>query len=262
MKIGVSTACLYPMHTEKSMKKLLDVGFENFEIFLNCFSEIEEPFINELKKLLDDYGANVNSVHPFTCLLEPMLFFSNYKRRFDDGVELYKKYFNAVSILGAENLIFHGQVGQEKVFTISDEEYFERYHKLFCVGKSFGVNLCQENIRSRKSAKVDFIEKMSKALGDEVRFTFDMKQANMEGESPFDMMRAMGDKICQVHVSDRTEDKPCLLPGDGERDFEKIINQLKIQNYDKFLTIEVYSNCFQDVKEFEKSKLLLKNFIF
>ena len=42
MHIGVSTPCLYPMETERSLDTLLSLRFRRFDLFLNCFSEVKE----------------------------------------------------------------------------------------------------------------------------------------------------------------------------------------------------------------------------
>ena len=90
MKLGISTACLYPMETEKSLETLLGLGFQSFEVFLNTFSEMEPAFLKEMKKRVDDAGARIVSVHPFTCIFENMLFFTEYERRTQDGIEFKK----------------------------------------------------------------------------------------------------------------------------------------------------------------------------
>ena len=40
MQTGVSTACLYPMETERSLELLLRMGYRRFEVFFNW----ETPF--------------------------------------------------------------------------------------------------------------------------------------------------------------------------------------------------------------------------
>ena len=39
MKVGVSTACLYPMLTERSIATLIDMGVREFEVFFNTSSD-------------------------------------------------------------------------------------------------------------------------------------------------------------------------------------------------------------------------------
>ena len=57
METGISTACLYPMETERALDLLLGLGFRRFEVFLNCESELQRPFLQELKARAHEYGA-------------------------------------------------------------------------------------------------------------------------------------------------------------------------------------------------------------
>ena len=54
MKIGASTACFYPLETEKALKKVTDLGFEKAEVFVNAPCEYEEKFVNELCAITKD----------------------------------------------------------------------------------------------------------------------------------------------------------------------------------------------------------------
>ncbi len=60
MKTGISTACLYPMETEQALALLLSLGYRRFEVFLNAFEELEKPFLRELKRRAEEYGASGN----------------------------------------------------------------------------------------------------------------------------------------------------------------------------------------------------------
>ena len=51
---------------------------------------------------------NITSVHPYCSGFEPFLLFSDYIRRFKDGINIYKDFFWAASYLGAKVLILHG----------------------------------------------------------------------------------------------------------------------------------------------------------
>jgi sugar phosphate isomerase/epimerase len=124
MKAGVSTACLYPGLLEDSLTKLTSNGIDNIEIFINTNSELEDSFINKLNEILKRNNAHCHSLHPFTCSIEPLLFFSSYERRVKDGLEFYKKYFSAMNTLGAEIFIFHGN---KFGVPLEPKLYFERY---------------------------------------------------------------------------------------------------------------------------------------
>ena len=113
--IGVSTACFYPMKTEDPLKLLGESGFEIAEVFLNSFSELEDGYLYELRRIAEYYGMRISSVHPFTCFPEGFLLFSEYERRFQDGVEFYKRYCNAANILGGKFIVPHGDGERNKL---------------------------------------------------------------------------------------------------------------------------------------------------
>ena len=54
MEIGASTACFYPIETEKALKKVCDLGFKTTEVFVNSPCELEDNFVKELKLLYID----------------------------------------------------------------------------------------------------------------------------------------------------------------------------------------------------------------
>lgn len=93
MRAGVSTACLYPKLLEESVYDLALNGIAHTEIFVNTGSELERNYINGLASTLKQFEVTCRSLHPFTCAMEPMMFFSGYKRRVDDMLEFYKKVF-------------------------------------------------------------------------------------------------------------------------------------------------------------------------
>ena len=103
MKVGISTGCLYPMLTEECIDVLAKLGFTSFEIFFNTFSELKDEYLDMLKYILEKYNARVKSIHPFTSSYESFLLFSDYERRFMDGIKIYEMYFRTARKIGAES---------------------------------------------------------------------------------------------------------------------------------------------------------------
>lgn len=252
MRTGISTACLYPMALEDSFSMLLSMGFRNFEIFINTFSELRENYLKELKRAADESGSSIRSIHPFTSGYENFLLFSDYRRRFDDSLEFYKNYLNACRILGARILVLHGRRCDQP--GISDEEFFERYLRLYRLGKQYGVAVAQENVNLFCSHSPEFVRRMRRACGSECAFVLDVKQAVRSGENPFELCDAMGEKICQVHLNDNDASSDCKLPGFGTMDYRRLIARLKKYGYDGSLTIEVYRKSFGEPSELRDAK--------
>lgn len=234
---AISTACLYPLETEKALSELLRQGVRSFEVFANCESEFSDSFTKEILSMVKSYDAKICSVHLYTCGLEPFMFFSNYPRRFDDAAEQYKHYFERAAYLGASDVVFHGD---RKDSTIPHDIFCERFSALAEIARAEGVVLAQENVARCRSGQIENVKAMKKSLGKDVRFVLDVKQALRAGIDPIDMCDAMGENIDCVHLSDSTKEHDCLLPGQGSYDFKPLISHLRSFSFSGPLTIEVY----------------------
>ena len=87
MKIGISSSCLYPMYTEESFKLIASNGVKLSEIFFNANCELQTSFIKQLREIKDEYDVTLSSVHPTMSLAESFMLFSNYDRRFNEGLD-------------------------------------------------------------------------------------------------------------------------------------------------------------------------------
>lgn len=250
MKLGVSTACFYPMLTELSLVSLLEMGINNFEIFFNTSSELDKKFVKGLRSSLRKYGGKVRSIHPYSSMMEPFMFFSNYERRFTDMMDDYKRYFEAANILDAELIVIHGDKLPAKT---PDEKYFERFNRIIDCGKKEGVIVAQENVNLHRSQNPDFLCRMRDWIGDDCKFVFDIKQAVRASYDPYDFAQRLGSSIIHVHVSDNSPSNTCLLPGKGMMDFSRLKKIIDDNGCDPAWVIEVYRSNFGEGEELRKA---------
>ncbi|MCR4925053.1 MAG: sugar phosphate isomerase/epimerase [Clostridiales bacterium] len=257
MNIGVSTACLYPLETEKSLQTLAQAGFKDTEIFFNASYEMYGFIFDQIKEILDNYNMNVTSIHPFTSFAESFLLFNAYRRRFYDGLEFYKKYFDTANRLNCDIVVIHGCKLQ---YAIEEDDYIERFAKLYELGREFGVKIAQENVVNFMSGSLLFLENMKKQLGNDFKMVFDIKQAVRSGYNPLDLVDKLGDSFVHLHLSDHDLDKgkDCLPPGLGNFDFKTFFDKLKEKNYQGNSVIELYRHNFDKPQELYESKLLLE----
>ncbi|MEG1993953.1 MAG: sugar phosphate isomerase/epimerase [Oscillospiraceae bacterium] len=242
MKAGVSTACLYPMETENALELLGSLGIKNVEIFVNTISETSKEFSRQIIDILNKYSMTVSSIHPYTCGMEGMYFFSDYQRRLDDGIEIYKRYFEFAREVGAKLTVLHGA---PRMMKFEDERYFERFYRLDTVAREFGVILAQENVERSKSGNIDFIKRMKKALPD-VNFVLDTKQSIRAGYSPYEMLEAMKNNICHIHLSDSTKCCECMPLGMGNFDVKNFLKTVKLTCYSCDVIVELYRDNFSE----------------
>lgn len=257
MKIGVSTACMYPMETEIALSRLCEAGLDTFEIFFNADCELSGAVYDEIKRIIRETDSEVISVHPYTSAVETMSLFGNYPRRFDNIMEAYKRYFEVMNELNAKIFVLHGAL---KSADCSESLYFERYLALRELGKSFGVTVAQENVSYCKSGSLDFLKKMKEELRENCSFVLDVKQALRSEINCFDILNALGGSIVHCHLSDNTDEKDCVAVGKGRFDFPEFAKLLKKKDYRGNIILELYSNGFTELSELKESVGYMKGF--
>ncbi len=254
MKVGVSTACLFPKPIEESLYELAVNGVGCVELFVNTHSELRKSFVHSLLKLMQRFDITCPSVHPFTCEIEPLMFFSDYERRMTDAMEYYKLYFQFMNIVGADIFVFHGGKGDK-----GKEHYCERYSKLYRLGKEFGVTVAVENVTRCQSRSSAFIRDISAILGGEFAFVLDTKQAIRAGETPMAFLDAAGKNVVHVHISDSGELGDCLPIGKGNFRFKPFFDKLNSLNPDANVILELYRSSFNSISDLISSYNILVN---
>ena len=157
IQIGASTACFYPLETERALKRVGELGFSTAEVFFNSFSELRGPLLKAICREQEACKIQVVSVHPFSSGTEPFFLFSAYERRFYDTLEYYKRYFDAANALGAHLLVMHGL---KPGASIEEPEYFERFGALVQLGRAQGIMVAQENVVQFSSQSPVFLARV------------------------------------------------------------------------------------------------------
>ncbi len=256
MKIGISTSCFYPMYTEDCLKLIAQNKVELTEIFFNANCELQPPFIKELLNIKNEYGITIGSIHPTMSLAESFMLFSNYDRRFYEGLDIYKRYGEITAELGANYVIMHG--GKPNG-TMDNHGYFDRFMRVAEVVRKEGATLLQENVVNFRAGSLEALSDMSNYLGDGVQFCLDVKQSIRGGYSPYDVLKLLGPKIKHLHLSDHNSASDCIIPSkNGNFNFKKFLNTAADCGYTGDAVIEVYRNAFDKPQElFVSHKKLL-----
>ena len=226
MLAGVSTACLYPMPLEESLYQLAVNGVSCVEIFVNTDSELRKGFALNIADILRRFDIKCVSVHPFTCELETLMFFSDYPRRIDDILEYYKKYFDFMNTVGAEIFVFHGAKASR----------------------------CQSGASA-------FIRDISRMLGSQFAFVLDTKQAVRCGESPFSFIDSAGSALRHIHISDYGQLGDCLPVGKGSFNFGGFLSRARSANPDISVVLELYRSGFSGIGELVSGYSILTGMI-
>lgn len=256
MNIGVSSASLYPLETELALQEIGKAGVKTAEIFFNCESELKPSFIDMLMDIKDEYGISIPSVHPTCSLAESFMLFSEYDRRFYEGLDKYARYSEIAASLGAKYIVMHG--GKNNGI-LSDEEYCQRYMMLNEATLKNGVYVLQENVANFRARDKEFLRSMCNILGDDARFCFDIKQAVRAGYNPFEIADKFASHIKHCHISDHTVSSDCMLPLTGGFSFNSFFNFMSDKGYNGSYIIEVYKNAYKNYSEiFDSYNKILK----
>ncbi len=250
MKIGISSSCFYPSLTEKAFEKAILNGAETVEIFFNCAQEIQHPLLDKFIELKNEYSVTVNTIHPYTSFAEPFVLFGGYSRRLSEGIDFYKKYFEAAQALNSKAVVIHGGKPPEKE---KEDEYLEAYFNLCCAAKPYGVYPAVENVNNRMGQSIAFLEKLKEASGEMFRTVLDIKQCRRSGTDEFEIIRKFGKDIIQVHISDFNSHLDCIPPGEGYYNFDKLFRELISAGYNESALIELYNWSFKNENQIKNS---------
>lgn len=260
MKLGISTACFYPAPLEQGIEYAAALGFERAEVFVNAQSEYRRPFRGAFRRQLETLGMDVVSVHPFSSGVEGIYLFADYERRVQDTLDDYERYCECAAEWGARFLTLHGE---RKVplglppRRDDEQRRFDIYHRLCERAARWGMEIAQENVAWCKSYEPEFLRRLYDNVP-ELKFTLDLKQAERAGRAWGDYVDAVGDRIVNLHISDRTDERDCMLPGTGAFRFRALFERMKQLNYSGAALIEVYSRDYQERSELSDSLAFLQ----
>ena len=258
MQAGVSTACLYPQQLEEALYDLALNGITCAELFVNADSDLSRQHEHTMQRIMQRYGVDVPSMHPFACPIEPLMLFSGYDRRVDDMIDYYKRFFAVMERLDARIFVFHGN---DLAHALPPEQYCERYLRLVNAGKEFGVTVAQENVSRCQSKSLHFLREMIKILGDDAHFVLDVKQAVRSEESPINMLHMLGSHVCHVHISDHSEKGACLPIGAGTFKIRSFLEALYRYQPDCSVILELYRDNYRGISDLVSGYRMLHHMI-
>ena len=242
MQCGVSTACLFPCETSQALERLIANGIPSVEIFFNTFREMNPEYIDRLRALLQAGGVRVLALHPCTSFMETFFFASDYPARCEEGMQLYRRWFEICRELSIPRVVFHGD---HKGTPYPFEEYCRNYQALRRMAREYEVDFCQENVVRCKCGFPEYIRRMREILNDDVSFVLDVKQMRRAGVAAEEMLDAMGDRVAYLHLSDWTQECDCTPPGTGYFDFDALFSGLRRVGFDGDMVVELYRSGFE-----------------
>lgn len=253
MRLGISTACFYPLPVERALDEIGKLGLRQIEVFFNTESEYREPLLSEIERRVRENGMEVVSIHSYSAANEGLLLFSEYARRTEDGFAQYRRYFEAGQRLGARYFTFHGERRMNgSPEAVIPERKLAAYERLIDTAAEYGLVFTQENVAWCRSADPAYLRALYEKVPG-LRFTLDIKQAHRAGHSWQAFVDGIGDRICNIHLNDFDSEHSCLMPGEGQMDYGAFFTALARRGYDRQVLIEVYKDNFASLEDFRRA---------
>lgn len=216
---------------EELFKNYRDSGINNMEVSLSNVSKQSEVNLKNVKKLADKYGIKLWTGHlPFNP-------FSQIDISDPETSEYAVSYFSDIikqyADIGVNKVVIHpsGEPIDEKDRGIRMECAKKSLKKLAEFADSLDTVIAVENLPRTclgRDSK-DIAELIS--VDERLMVCFDTN--HLLKENPLDFIKALGDKIITLHVSDYDFiDERHWLPGEGEINWQEMISALKEVNYD------------------------------
>lgn len=185
----------------------------------------------------------VLSFHPFSSPMESVYLFSTYDRRIEEMIQLYSEFFGTMKRLGAKIFVLHGAILSSKC---PAEHYVKQFRLLAETGRKYGVTVAQENVSYCLSGDLEFLKMMKRELGGYARFVLDLKQVRRAHGDTFEYIRALGENIVHLHISDGSVERDCLPVGHGEFDFRRLMQGMDALGYSGAYMMELYRQNYDE----------------
>lgn len=160
-------------------------------------------------------------------------------------------------MLGAKYYIFHGP----RLMSYDENQWpmiVTRMKLLAELANEYNISIAQENVSWCVSSQVEFIKYLNQQNIHNLYFTLDNKQAVKSMTDSTLLIKVMGDKLVNVHISDIKKPQSGIFPLQGDFDFNTFFEELKCNNYKGPVMIEVYGKFIPEdlEKEFKHFKEL------
>ncbi len=231
MRIGISS-CSKTIN-EELMRQYAENGIEVMEVAFHK-DEYDNADYSYIKKVADDYGIDLFSFHlPFSPgeLINPA---NPDEAIAKSTLDIDKRLIEKAAFLGCKTAVIHSCRGPvdsaDRPAWIAQAQC--TLSTLADFAAPFGIEIAVENQprNALVGSAADILEILK--ANDRLRVCFDVNHIMPERENHRNFMKACGDKIITLHISDYDLlDERHWLPGEGKLDWQMIINGLKEISY-------------------------------
>jgi sugar phosphate isomerase/epimerase len=262
IKVGLSTASVYPLRTEAAFEYAARLGYDGVELMV--WAESVSQDIDAIERLSDRYGMPVLSLHAPCLLISQRVWGANPISKLERSVQ-------AAEQLGAQTVVVHPPFRWQRRYA---EGFSEQVAELEARGE---VMVAVENMFPFRADRffgtgVPSIERMRKRGGtpgvaisafapsydpldgEHAHYTLDLSHSATAGSDAIEMAERMGDGLVHLHLCDgsgaATDEH--LVPGRGTQPTVEICQMLAAGAFSGHVILEVTTSRARTAAEREE----------
>ncbi|WIM87322.1 sugar phosphate isomerase/epimerase [Candidatus Mycobacterium wuenschmannii] len=259
IKVGLSTASVYPMKTEAAFEFAANLGYDGVELMV--WGESVSQDIDAVAKLSRKYRMPVLSVHAPCLLISQRVWGANPIAKLDRSVQ-------AAEQLGAQTVVVHPPFRWQRRyvegFTEQVAELEASSDVLVAVENMFPFRTdrffpgqTKERMRRRGGGPGPGISAFAPSYdpldGNHAHYTLDLSHSATAGTDAIDMAERMGDGLVHLHLCDGTglPADEHLAPGRGTQPTVEVCQMLATSDFAGHVVLEVSTSSARSVHERE-----------
>ncbi len=260
IKVGLSTASVYPLRTEAAFEYAAKLGYDGVELMV--WGEAASQDIDAVEKMSERSSVPVLSVHAPCLLISQRVWGANPIAKLERSVR-------AAEQLGAQTVVVHPPFRWQRRYAegfteqvadleessnvlVAVENMFPfRADRLFRAGQSI------ERMRRRGGgpgpAFSAFAPSYDPLDGEHAHYTLDLSHTATAGTDALDMAQRMGSGLVHLHLCDGSglPVDEHLPPGRGTQPTAEVCQLLATSNFAGHVVLEVATSSARSMQERE-----------
>ena len=270
IKVGLSTASVYPLRTEAAFEYAARLGYDGVELMV--WAESVSQDIDAIERLSERYDMPVLSVHAPCLLISQRVWGANPIPKLDRSVA-------AAEQLGAQTVVVHPPFRWQRRYAegfaeqvaeleassdvmVAVENMFPfRTDRFFGSGKP-SIERMRRRGGSPGAAISAFAPSYDPLDGNHAHYTLDLSHSATAGTDAIEMAGRMGDGLVHLHLCDgsgaATDEH--LVPGRGSQPAAEVCQLLAGSDFAGHVILEVTTS--QARTSAEREQLLVESLAF
>jgi len=249
IKVGLSTASVYPLRTEAAFEYAARLGYDGVELMV--WAESISQDVDAVAKLSRRYGMPVLAVHAPCLLISQRVWGSNPIPKLDRSVR-------AAQALGAQTVVIHPPFRWQRRYAEGFTEQVARLEQssdvVVAVENMFpfradrffgGTQASIERMRRRGGKPGPAISAFAPSYdpldGNHAHYTLDLSHTATAGTDALDMAARMGSGLSHLHLTDGSGASvdEHLVPGRGAQPTVEVCQTLANSDFSGHVILEV-----------------------